>query len=168
MSLISLLITLSLTFVGNTFCKAIATKKKNLLYSTTLLLGIAVLSYADDIKAFAAFDTNSIETNTLVATQNEQKTSENLRLTLDGNHYSGVERPRRNIEVIEVVNDNTIEKSIETYTTDRIIVSVADGSVSLSGQVQNLDVAQNVVEQVKAIPGVSEVTFNFSLDRETS
>lgn len=167
MSLISLLITLSLTFVGSTFCKAIATKKKSLLYSTTILLGIAVLSYSDDITAFAAIDASNPEAN-FISTQENRQLQEDLRLTPSGNNYSGIEHARTNTEVIEAVDDETIRQNIEAYTNDNLIVSVANGSVRLSGRVKDKDVALQYVEQALAIPGVYEITFNLGLNNPAS
>lgn len=167
MSLISLLITLSLTFVGSTFCKAIATKKKSLLYSTTILLGIAVLSYSDNITAFAAMNNDNVEASAM-ATQDKQQLQEDLRLTPDGGSYSGIEHARRNTEEVKAVNDETIKQSIEAYTNDNLIVSVANGSVRLSGTVRDKDVARHIVEQALAIPGVYEITFNLGLKNAAS
>lgn len=163
MSLISLLIALSLTFVGSSFCKAIANKKKSLLYSTTLLLGITVLSYSDNITAFAAINTDNVKTN-FIATQNKQQLQEDLRLTPDGSHYSGVEHAQPITGELKTVNDDSIQQSIEAYTDNKIIVSVANGSVRLSGRVKDKDVAQHIVEQALAIPGVYEITFDLGLD----
>lgn len=167
MSLISLLITLSLTFVGSTFCKAIATNKKSLLYSTTILLGIAVLSYSDDITAFAAIDANNLEANP-ISTQENRQLQEDLRLTPGGNNYSGIEHARRNTEAVKTVDDETIRQNIEAYTNDNLIVSVANGSVRLSGTVRDKDVARHIVEQALAIPGVYEITFNLGLENTAS
>ena len=167
MSLINLLITLSLTFVGSTFCRAIANKRKSLLYSTTILLGIAVLSYSDDITAFAAIDTDNVAASAIVV-RDKQQLQEDLRLTPDGNNYSGIEQARHNTKEIEAVDDETIEQSIEAYTNDNLIVSVANGSVRLSGTVENKDVARHIVDRAIAIPGVSEITFNLGLENAAS
>lgn len=167
MNLISLLIALSLTFVGGSLCKAIANTKKGLLYSTTLLLGIAVLSYSNDITAFAAIDLDNVETNS-IATQNKQQLQEDLRLTPDGGHYSGIEHAQPTPGELKTVNDDTIKQSIEAYTSNNVIVSVANGSVRLSGRVKDKDVAQHIVEQALAIPGVYEITFNLGLDNTAS
>lgn len=167
MSLISLLSALFLTFIGSTFCKAIATKKKSLLYSTTILLGIAILSYSNDITAFAAIDADNVEANTM-ATQNKQQLQEDLRLTPDGSYYSGIEHAQPNIKELKAVDDDIIKQSIEAYTSNNVIVSVANGSVRLSGRVKDKDVALQYVEQALAIPGVYEITFNLGLNNPAS
>jgi hypothetical protein len=167
MNLISLLIALSLTFVGGSFCKAIANTKKSLLYSTTLLLGIAVLSYSNDITAFAAIDLDNVETD-FIATQNQQQLQEDLRLTPDGGHYSGIEHAQPTTEELKAVNDDTIKQSIETYTSNNVIVSVANGSVRLSGRVKDKELAQQIVKQALATPGVYEITFDLGLDNTAS
>ena len=197
MNLISLLIALSLTFVGGSFCKAIANTKKSLLYSTTLLLGIAVLSYSNDITAFAAIDLDNVETD-FIATQNQQQLQEDLRLTPDGGeqypatsdinawgdprrhgllngrglrslrHYSGIEHAQPTTGELKAVNDDTIKQSIEAYTSNNVIVSVANGSVRLSGRVKDKELAQQIVKQALATPGVYEITFDLGLDNTAS
>jgi osmotically-inducible protein OsmY len=43
------------------------------------------------------------------------------------------------------------------------VVNVASGSVILSGTVENVDAAREIVEQVKNIPGVQQITFELGL-----
>ncbi len=65
------------------------------------------------------------------------------------------------------VSDDSIKKSIKPYTSDSLVVEVANGSVQLSGRVDK-ETAQNIVEHIKAIPGVHEITFNLGLNNKAS
>ena len=163
MSLINLLITLSLTFLGSMGLGAIAPKRKSLLYSTTILLAIAVSSYSDQIAAFAAIENDNndnVAASQDIIKQNKQQLQEDLTLSPDGKHYSGTAYAININEEAKVFNDETIEQIIKTQTNNNVMVAVANGSVKLSGKVQDQEVARHIIEQAKTIPGVYEISFD--------
>lgn len=98
--------------------------------------------------------------------QQQQTMEEDLKLTPGGGHYSGIEYGTRTGENERPLSDETIKQSIEPYTSDNLVVSVANGAVRLSGRVEDKEIARHVVEEIKEIPGVHEITFNLGLENQ--
>jgi len=44
-----------------------------------------------------------------------------------------------------------------------LVANVANGSVILSGRVENIEIARDVVKQVKEIPGIKQISFELGL-----
>ncbi|WP_107671212.1 transporter [Cyanothece sp. BG0011] len=86
-----------------------------------------------------------------------------LKLNPGAGHYSGLEYAERTNEVQNPVSDEVIKKTIDKKTDDRIVFAVSNGSVRLSGQIDNKEDAQNLISQIKEIPGVHEITFDLGL-----
>ncbi|HEY9881568.1 MAG TPA: BON domain-containing protein [Leptolyngbyaceae cyanobacterium] len=91
----------------------------------------------------------------------DQKALNNvLESTPNGNQFQG-------IEYAEVpgkpLSDEEIERKIHNDISDDIATSVSNGAVRLSGEVKNKRVAQRIVDEVKQIPGVHEITFDLGL-----
>ena len=98
-------------------------------------------------------------------TQQQKEQEEGLKLTPGGGQYSGLEhvdKPNSG-----TANDAEIKQKISEIRSD-ITVNSASGSVILSGTVEDKETAQQLVEQVKAIPGVQEVTFELGLQNPAS
>ncbi|GAB4537995.1 MAG: hypothetical protein Tsb0014_27270 [Pleurocapsa sp.] len=161
-----MIVLLSLTFVGIIFVSKIATEKKSLFYSTAILLGVAIVSYSTNFPALAA--TDSVQPGAIknFVSEEEQTLQENLNLTPNGGHYSGLEYADETQGVEQVFSDESIEQTIEKYSSDNLTVAVANGSVRLSGRVKDKDVARHIIDKTKDIPGVREVTFNLGLDNQ--
>jgi DNA replicative helicase MCM subunit Mcm2 (Cdc46/Mcm family) len=64
----------------------------------------------------------------------------------------------------ERLSDVQIKSTIKSDINSDIVVAVATGSVQVFGNVANIDVAREVVTQIKAIPGVREVMFDLGLE----
>ena len=169
MSFIYSTILLSLAIMVIVGLSKILTKKKSLFYSVVVLLGIATLSYPSSLTAIAATDLAALGANESTLPQSQQQQiEEDLKVTPGGKHYSGIEHTEHSTGVAKAVSDDSIEKSIKAYTSDGLVVAVANGSVQLSGRVKDKETAQNIVEHTKAIPGVFEITFNLGLDNKAS
>lgn len=97
-------------------------------------------------------------------TQQQQKQEEGLKLTPGGGQYSGLEQVEK---PNGTQSDAAIKQKIAEIRND-LTVNSASGSVILSGTVENKETAQQLVEQVKAIPGVKEVTFELGLQNPAS
>ena len=93
-------------------------------------------------------------------TQQQQEQEEGLKLTPGGGQYSGLEHVDKPSG--KALSDADIQQKISEIRRD-ITVNSASGSVILSGTVEDKETAQQLVEQVKAIPGVQEVTFELGL-----
>ena len=168
MSFTNLTILLSLTVIGIVGLSKILTEKKRMLHSTTVLLGIAIFIYSNSFPAIAATDLAALGANESTLPQSQQQIEEDLKVTPGGTHYSGIEYAERTAGEENAVSDDSIKKSIRAYTSDGLVVEVANGSVQLSGRVEDKETAQNIVEHTKAIPGVHEITFNLGLDNKAS
>jgi hypothetical protein len=141
----------------------ITNQRQWLRHSILAILGIAMIGYFSNVPALAALENSDRQMS-----QEQRVLEENLKLTPDGGHYSGIEYAERTTGAQKPVNDDTIQNTIEAYTSDNVIVAVANGSVRLSGRVKNKEVAQHIVDQTKTIPGVHEITFNLGLDNKAS
>ena len=168
MSLTSLLIPLSLTAVGTFCCSAIAIKKKRLFHSTAILLGIAIFSYSSSVPALAATESANPDSIKSFVSEQQQELEEDLNLTPGGGHYSGIEYAERTTGVEKAISDESIEQTLEEYNNGNLTVAVANGSVRISGRVENKDIARHIIDQTKAIPGVHEVTFDLGLENRAS
>lgn len=168
MDLTNLLPLLLLAIAVIAYFSLIVAKKKLLFGSTALLLGMVLLAYSNSAPALAANDLAALGASDRTVTLEQQQIEEDLKLNPGGGHYSGIEYSERTAPGELAVSDETIEKSIESFAGDRVIVGVASGSVRLSGRVKDKETAQNIVEQTKAIPGVHEITFNLGLDNPAS
>lgn len=165
MTLTNLLILGVVAMVGNILLSLFTTQKKYLLYSTTILLAIAVLGYS--LNASAAADAVS-QMSDRSTTIERGALEEDLNLTPDGGHYSGVEYAQRTQGAAEAVSDEAIESTIAQYASDDLVIAVANGSVRVSGRVEDREIARHVIEQIKEISGVHEITFNLGLDSKAS
>ena len=168
MSFIYSTILLSLAIMTIVGLGKILTEKKRFFNSLLVLLGTVILSYSSSFPAIAATDLAALGANENTLTPEQQQIEEDLKVTPGGGHYSGIEYADRTTGVEKAVSDDSIEKSIKAYTSDNVVVAVANGSVRLSGRVKDKQTAQDIVEQTKAIPGVFEITFNLGLDNSAS
>lgn len=166
MSITTILILSFIAMAGNILLSLFTTQKKYLLYSTAILLTIAVLGYS--LNSFAAADAVSQDISDRSTTIERQTLEEDLNLTPDGGHYSGVEYAQRTQGAAEAVSDEVIKSMLTQYASDDLVIAVANGSVRVSGRVEDKEIARHVIEQIKEIPGVHEITFNLGLDRNAS
>lgn len=87
--------------------------------------------------------------------------AENLKLTPGGGQYSGLEQVESSSG--KALSDAEIKQKIRSDIASNIVVNSANGSVNLSGTVADRETARRIVEQVKEIPGVKEITFELGL-----
>jgi hypothetical protein len=90
---------------------------------------------------------------------------DSLKTNPGGGHYSGLEYAKRSESYENPVSDNVIEKSIKSEIDDEVVVAVANGSVRLSGRVEDKQEAKNLISKIKEIPGVHEITFDLGLEK---
>lgn len=62
------------------------------------------------------------------------------------------------------LSDPEIKSLIKSDINHDVFVAVASGSVQVFGNVQDIDIARDIVTQVKEIPGVREVMFDIGLE----
>lgn len=87
--------------------------------------------------------------------EDQEALHETLR-TSTGNQYEGIEHASgQGVRM----SDRDLRLKIEEDIADDLKLSVSNGSVRLSGQVDSLDAAKGIVADIKALPGVHEVSY---------
>ena len=165
MNLTIIIASLSLAIAVNTIISLFVIKKKHLLYSTAVWLAVAMLFYSHSYSALAA-DAATPGAIKRFVSEEQQELEEDLNLTPGGGHYSGIEYAERAKGEAKPVSDEAIEETIKKYKSDNLTIAVANGSVRVSGTVQDRDVARHVIKQIKEIPGVHEITFDLGLENK--
>jgi osmotically-inducible protein OsmY len=95
-----------------------------------------------------------------VLTEGQKALNENLKTTPQGNQYQGIEYPDAKGTPL---SDQQITKRIKDEIPEGLKISVASGSVRISGKVSDRRTAQNIVQDIKEIPGVHEVSYDLGL-----
>lgn len=99
-----------------------------------------------------------------VLTNQQKDLNETLQSTPNDSQYEG-------IEYADVkgtpLGDQDITDRVKSKVPDNLKVSVSNGSVRLSGKVNSRDTARAVIEDVKSIPGVHEVSYDLGLKEIT-
>jgi len=117
------------------------------------LLLTATLSFIAQPALAAAANDN-------VLSEGQKDLHETLKTTPNGNQYQGIEYPQVDGQPF---SDREISQRIEKEVPSNIKLSVSNGAVRLSGQVNNREVAQRIVQDIKEIPGVHEVSYDLGL-----
>lgn len=132
------------------------------LKDTVIALALAVcllgLSTTPAIAAQAASDEG--------ITENPAVPQEQLKTTSPGGQYSGIEYANDQMGG-RTVSDETLKSRIKGVRDD-LAVAVSNGSVRISGTVENQDVARKVVDEIKEIPGIHEITFDLGLEEASN
>ncbi|WP_414621335.1 BON domain-containing protein [Calothrix sp. CCY 0018] len=166
----SLLNLLTILFLTVTIVVSFSLLQRKYSFASTIaLLSIVIFTYSfNNLPALATPNLAALGARDSAIHEPQQSMEEDLKLTPGGGHYSGIEYSdsARNAENQPPVSDETILESIEPYTNDNLIVSVTNGAVKLSGRVENKEVARHVVEEIKEIPGVHEITFDIGLENK--
>lgn len=114
-----------------------------------VVLSIVVGGFAQPSIAAAAND-NALS-------EGQKALNEELRTDPAGVQYEGIEYPQT---VGTPLSDRQITARIYENAPDDLRVSVASGAVRLSGQVADLKTAKQIVQNVREIPGVHEVSYD--------
>jgi uncharacterized membrane protein YhiD involved in acid resistance len=115
-------------------------------------LAVTITSFTQPALA-AAVDDN-------VLTESQKALNENLKTTPNNNQYQGIEYPQATGNPL---SDQQITEKIKGEIPDNLKLSVASGSVRLSGKVSDRRTAQKIVQNIKEIPGVHEVSYDLGL-----
>lgn len=116
--------------------------------SATVLTGL-MLSTATPAMAAAAND-NALS-------EGQKGLNETLKTTPQDNQYQGIEYPQ---VTGDPLSDREITRRIQQEIPDNVKLSVSNGAVRLSGKVSNRDEAQHIVQDIKEVPGVHEVSYD--------
>ena len=93
-------------------------------------------------------------------TEGQKALNENLKTTPQGNQYQGIEYSQVKGAPL---SDQQITERIKDEIPENLKLSVASGSVRLSGKVSDRRTAQEIVQDIKEIPGVHEVSYDLGL-----
>ena len=126
----------------------------------SLSLAIVILFFASNVPALASTQIAALGSSDQTVTQDESQ----FKLNPGEGHYSGLEYAPRTGEKQEPVSDSVIKKTIKSQADDSVVVAVANGSVRLSGTIDNKEDARDLISKVKEIPGVHEITFDLGLE----
>lgn len=119
---------------------------------TAALLAVTLIGFTQPATAGAVDDN--------VLSEGQKALNENLKTTPQGNQYQGIEYPQ---VTGTPLSDQQITEKIKREIPDNLKLSVASGSVRLSGKVSDRRTAQRIVQDIKEIPGVHEVSYDLGL-----
>jgi hypothetical protein len=125
--------------------------KMGLLAAT--LLTVTLSAIASPAYAAAA--------NENVLSDSQKALQENLKTTPHDNQYQGIEYAQ---EIGELLSDRAITERVKAEIPSNLKLSVSNGSVRLSGKVSDLDTAKHIVQDIKAVPGVHEISYDLGLN----
>ncbi|MDC0832794.1 hypothetical protein AY599_21940 [Leptolyngbya valderiana BDU 20041] len=131
------------------------------------LLCLGLLAGTGSLPALASTDIAALGAKSDTLEQGQQQLEEDLKLTPTGGQYSGIEYAK-GAERGEPMTDRKIRETILSDTSEDLTVNVASGSVILSGTVRDKDRAREIVDEIKEISGVHEITFELGLEEGQS
>lgn len=163
MMTLSELIPLTLGLFAATFATLAMTRRSRLFRSTVMMLGVLLFTYTGSMTALASPYMGAMGASRhLTDSIGNQNAQDELAITGDKGQYSGLEyaapAPGK-----EALSDSEIRKTIKSKVNDELVADVASGAVILSGTVQNKEEARDLIEQIKDIPGVHEITYELGL-----
>ncbi|MBD2099928.1 BON domain-containing protein [Leptolyngbya sp. FACHB-261] len=153
-----------------------------LLRTAVTLLCIAVLTLGSTLPAtasvnLAAFGAGKERSSTGLSSEqikglgnstqprDQKALNENLRVSPASGQYSGLETVNEQTgnNTVQQQSDTDIVKAIKSKVGDDVVVQAASGQVILSGSVKDAETGRKIVEQVREVPGVRQITFEFGL-----
>jgi hypothetical protein len=92
--------------------------------------------------------------------EGQKALNEQLQTTPQGNQYQGIEYPEVDGTPL---SDQAITQRIQAKVPNNLKLSVSNGAVRLSGRVNDRRTAQRIVQDIKDIPGVHEISYDLGL-----
>ncbi len=114
-----------------------------------ILTTVLMTAFASPVMAAAAND-NALS-------DGQKALQETLKTTPQNNQYQGIEYAQAKGKPL---SDREITRRVQQEIPDSVKLSVSSGSVRLSGQVSNRDMAQQVIQDIKEMPGVHEISYD--------
>lgn len=140
------------------------TRREPLLQSLTMLLVIGVFVGTSSHPVLAAPHLAALGANDSPLTKEQKALDKNLRFNPEGTQYTGLESVQQQSSG-KRLNDAEIKEAIQSDVRDDLVVNVTNGSVMLTGRVEDKETAKAIVEQIKQIPGVREITFSLGIEK---
>ncbi|MFP4102523.1 BON domain-containing protein [Coleofasciculus sp.] len=157
MDMISLLMIITAFAIAS----LVLVKPNRLFRSAMMLLGVAIFTFNSAFPAFAAPPQGAVDS--AQNSQQQQQEREKLTTSAVGTQYQGIEYVESSKGGKEL-SDSQIQDKIESDISENLVAGVASGAVRLSGTVKDRATARKIVEQIKDIPGVHEITFDLALE----
>ncbi|ERT05335.1 BON domain protein [Lyngbya aestuarii BL J] len=144
-------------------------QRQRLFYSAVTVLGILLITFTQSSSALATPLLGALGTpDSVLQTPQQKQLDERLKLNPGGGQYSGVEYVKKDWKRTKALSDRQIKKTIKSDIQEDLVAMVANGSVILSGTVKDKNTARKIVKEVKAIPGVHEITFELGLKEKSN
>lgn len=121
------------------------------------LVGMALVTMMTMTVASPAL-ASAADDNTL--SEGQKALNETLKTTPQDNQYQGIEYPQ---VTGEPLSDREITRRVQQEIPSNIKLSVSNGSVRLSGKVDSRNEAQRIVQDIKEVPGVHEISYDLGL-----
>ncbi|MEQ9239148.1 MAG: BON domain-containing protein [Coleofasciculus sp. E2-BRE-01] len=137
-------------------------KPNRLFRSAMMLLGVAIFTFNSAFPAFAAPPQAAVDSSSSQNSQVEQQEREKLTTSAAGNQYQGIEYIESSQGGKELT-DSQIQDKISDIS-ENLVAGVSSGAVRLTGTVKDQATARKLVEKIKDIPGVHEITFDLALE----
>ncbi len=134
-------------------------KPNRLFRSAMMLLGVAIFTFNSAFPAFAAPPQAAVDSSQ----SSQQPNNEKVTTSAVGSQYQGIEYVESSRGGKEL-SDSQIQDKIESDISENLVAGVASGAVRLSGTVKDQATARKIVEKIKDIPGVHEITFDLALE----
>lgn len=153
-----------LLFATGTISGLFLIKRDRLFQSLAMLFMIGIFVCTSSRPAIAAPHLAALGAEDRALTKEQKALDENLRISPEGTQYTGLETVQQSSS--EQPDDAEIQKAILSDVwsdVSNLTVGVTSGSVLLNGRVEDKETAQAVIEQIKQIPGVREITFSLGL-----
>lgn len=130
---------------------------------SVLLVGLMSLIWGQSLPALAFPQLAAMGAVDSALTEKQKVLDESLKIDPTKRRYRGLESVQFQADA-EKLNDAQIKSAIKADINGEIFAAVASGSVQIFGDVQDIDIARDIVTQIKAIPGVREVMFDMGLE----
>ncbi|EAW37914.1 BON domain-containing protein [Lyngbya sp. PCC 8106] len=160
---------LLLGIVAVGFSAYLLMQRHRLFYSAVTVFGILLITLTQSSSALATPLLGALGTpDSALQTPQQKQLDERLKLNPGGGQYSGVEYVKKDWKRTKALSDREIKKTIKSEIQKDLVAMVTNGSVILSGTVKDKNTAQKIVKDVKAIPGVHEITFELGLKEKSN
>lgn len=122
--------------------------------------GVVAVMLATALMTAFAGPVMAAAANDKALSDGQKALQETLKTTPQDNQYQGIEYAQAKGKPL---SDREITRRVEKEVPDNIKLSVSNGSVRLSGQVNNRNVAQRIIQDIKELPGVHEISYDLGL-----
>ena len=146
------LLTLAVGLAAILSMVALLPKKGKIGAMTAAFFAATLMGFAQPATA-AAVDDNALS-------EGQKALNETLKTTPQGNQYQGIEYPQ---VTGTPLSDQQMTENIKGEIRENLKLSVSSGAVRVSGKVSDQRTAQRIVQDIKEIPGVHEVSYDLGL-----